>query len=180
MNMFAFKKFIDDEGIIFSYSGTVSQPILSGIAETIEEEFKEFNISIDIIQSIFAVFTEQMHNIMSYSKERVSRGSNRFESPGISIVGYDQIKKKYFVSSANIMDNKDEEKLLKKLKKVNTLDKQELRKYYRELRKNGKEKHMRGAGLGFLEMAKKSSEQLEYNITHIDAERSFFEIKVTI
>jgi hypothetical protein len=178
--MLAFKKFIDEEGIIFSYSGTVSQAILSGIAETIEEEFMEFDIRIDTIHSIFAVFTEQMHNIMSYSKERISKGNNRFESPGISIVGFDRNKKKYFVSSANIMDNKDKEKLLKKLKKVNALDKTDLRKYYRELRKNGKEKHIRGAGLGFLEMAKKSSEQLEYNITHIDAERSFFEIKVTI
>ena len=180
MNMLAFKKMIDDDGIIFSYSGTVSQSILSSIGETIENEFTNSDVDVNTIHNIFAIFTEQMHNVMSYSKERIQKGNNQFESPGITIVGYDSVKQKYFVSSANMMDRKDEKKLIDKLEKINKLEKTELRQYYRELRRNGREKHSRGAGLGFLEMAKKSSEYLEYNITTIDTEQSFFEIKVII
>ncbi len=180
MNMLAFKKLIDDEGIIFSYSGTVSQAILSSMRETIENEFRHNEIDTNTIQNISAIFTEQMHNIMSYSKERIHKGDNRFESPGISVIGFDTQYQKYFVSSANVMDNADKQKLIDKLQKINTLGKLELRQYYRELRRNGREKHTRGAGLGFLEMAKKSSESLEYNITKIDNERSFFEIKVIL
>ncbi len=180
MNMLTFKKLIDDDGIIFSYSGTISQSILASIGETIEKEFINSDVDVNTIHNIFAIFTEQMHNVMSYSKERIHKGNNQFESPGITVVGYDSVKQKYFVNSANIMDHEDEEKLIKKIEQINMLDKTELRQYYRELRRNGREKHSRGAGLGFLEMAKKSSEHLEYNITEIDSERSFFEIKVII
>jgi hypothetical protein len=60
------------------------------------------------------------------------------------------------------------------------LDKTALREYYKELRRSGKETHSRGAGLGFLEMAKKSSLPIQYNISKLDQNRSFFEIKVYI
>ena len=104
-------------------------------------------------------------------------GDNAFESPGICIVGYDQKKEHFFVSSANIMHTKDESKLSKKLDKIIPMKKDELREYYKALRRSGKDKHGRGAGLGFLEMAKKSVLPMEYTITHLDEERSFFEIK---
>ena len=180
MNMIVLKNLIDEEGIIFSYSGTVSQPILSSIAETIESELKNSDVDQKIIQNIFAIFTEQMHNIMSYSKERISKGNNRFESPGISVVGFDKERQKYFVESANIMESANKDHLIVLLDKINALNKDQLRAYYRVLRREGSGVHKRGAGLGFLEMAKKSSELLEYNITPLDSGRSFFEIKTFI
>ena len=38
----------------------------------------------------------------------------------------------------------------------------------------------RGAGLGFIEMAKKSSEPIEYVFQNIDNTHSFFTIRITI
>lgn len=179
MMMFEFKQMLEQEGIIFSFSGTISQAILSSIGETIESEFDSINIDANTIMKIFAVFTEQMQNIMSYSKERREHQGNRHASPGICIVGQDK-RGKYFVNSANIMDIKDEQKVCEKIDYINTLDAEGLKAYYKELRRSGRGVHDRGAGLGFLEMAKKSSEPLAYKITKIDSERSFFEIKVYI
>ena len=177
MNMLAFKETLEKEGILFSFSGTISQSILSSIAETLEKELHSTGISFPLIQNIFAVFTEQMQNIMSYSQERIHLGNNAFESPGICVVGYDQDKEHFFVSSANMMYPKDESKLCEKLDKIIPMSKDELREYYKTLRRSGKEKHGRGAGLGFLEMAKKSALPIEYMITNLDNKRSFFEIK---
>ncbi len=177
MNMLAFKKLLEKEGVLFSFSGTVSQSILSSVAETLEKELQTTGIAFGLIQNIFAVFTEQMQNIMSYSQERIHLGNNAFESPGICIVGFDQEMGHFFVSSANIMHPEDESKLSEKLDKIIPMKKDELREYYKVLRRSGKEKHGRGAGLGFLEMAKKSALPMEYAITHLDEERSFFEIK---
>ncbi len=177
MNMLVFKEILEKEGIIFSFSGTISQNILSSIAETLEKELHTTGIPFSLIQNIFAVFTEQMQNIMSYSYERIHLGDNVFESPGICVVGYDQTIKCFFVSSANVMDPSNEPQLRKKLDKIISMDKSQLKEYYKALRRSGKESHGRGAGLGFLEMAKKSTRPLEYSITHLDEKRSFFEIK---
>lgn len=180
MNMLEFKEILEKEGVLFSFSGTVSQNILSSVAETLEKELHATGVAYTLIQNIFAVFTEQMQNIMSYSQERIHLGNNAFESPGICIVGYDQEKEYFFVSSANIMHPEDESKLREKLDKIIPMKKDDLREYYKTLRRSGKEKHGRGAGLGFLEMAKKSALPVEYKITRLDEKRSFFEIKTYI
>jgi len=180
MNMLAFKETLEKEGILFSFSGTISQSILSSIAETLEKELHSTGISFPLIQNIFAVFTEQMQNIMSYSYEHIHLGNNAFESPGICVIGYDQGRGYFFVSSANVMDPGNEPRLREKLDRIIPMNKSELREYYKVLRRSGKEKHGRGAGLGFLEMAKKSALPMEYKITHLDEKRSFFEIKTYI
>lgn len=180
MNIIAFKEILDREGVIFSFSGTISQNILSSIAETIEKELHSTGVSFSLIQNIFAVFTEQMQNIMSYSRERIQLGDNAFESPGICVVGYDKSVGHYYVCSANIISPEGEPALRAKLDKIIPMNKTELRTYYKELRRSGKESHDRGAGLGFLEMAKKSSLPLQYTITQMDNSRALFEIKVYI
>lgn len=180
MNMLTFKDILEREGVLFSFSGTVSQNILSSLAETLEKELNATGIAFTLIQNIFSIFTEQMQNIMSYSQERIHLGDNAFESPGICIVGYDQDRGHFFVSSANIIHPEDESKLSEKLDKIIPMKKSELREYYKVLRRSGREKHGRGAGLGLLEMAKKSALPMEYEITHLDEKRSFFEIKTYI
>ena len=180
MNMITFKELLDKEGVIFSFSGTISQNILSSIAETIEKELHTTGVSFSLIQNIFAVFTEQMQNIMSYSNERICLGDNSFVSPGICVVGYDKNVGHYYVSSANIVSQEGVPGLSEKLNKIIGMNKTELRQYYKELRRSGKETHGRGAGLGFLEMAKKSALPIQYTITQLDNNRSFFEIKVYI
>ena len=180
MTMLTFKKILEEEGVLFSYSGTVSQTILSSVAETLENELQSTGVNFTLAQNIFAVFTEQMQNIMSYSQERVHLGENAFESPGICIVGYDQAKERFFVNSANIIHPEDISRLREKLDTIIPMTKEELRAYYKSLRRSGKESHGRGAGLGFLEMAKKSSLPIQYAITRLDDRRSFFEIKTYI
>ena len=180
MNMITFKEILDKEGVIFSFSGTISQSVLSSIAETIEKELRSTGVSFSLIQNIFAVFTEQMQNIMSYSNERICLGDNAFESPGICVVGYDKSVEHYYVCSANIISPEGESALKTKLDKIIPMQRTELREYYKTLRRSGKESHGRGAGLGFLEMAKKSALPMKYTITKLDNNRSFFEIKVYI
>ena len=180
MNLLKYKEINDDAGVIFSFSGRISQSVLSGIAETLEKEFVSNGLDYNTIHSIFAIFIEQMQNVMNYSNERVNKEGNVFESPGICIVGYDAEKGKYYVSSANMMKLSDEKKLIFVLEKINAMDNDTLRSYYKELRRSGLNSHEHGAGLGFLEMAKKSSEPFEYNITSLDSENAFFEIKVTV
>ncbi len=180
MNMITFKEILDKEGVIFSFSGTISQSVLSSIAETIEKELRSTGVSFSLIQNIFAVFTEQMQNIMSYSSECTCIGDEAFESPGICVVGYDKSVEHYYVCSANSISPNGIPGLSEKLDKIIAMNKQELRQYYKELRRSGKESHGRGAGLGFLEMAKKSALPIQYTITQLDSNRSFFEIKVYI
>jgi hypothetical protein len=58
------------------------------------------------------------------------------------------------------------------------MSRDELKVYYKECRKKKKTDSVKGAGLGFIDMARKSSRPLDYSITPIDGENSFFTMKV--
>ena len=167
------------EGIIFSFSGEVSQSILTGIAENLENKMEMLEVKSSTTQNIFSIFIEQMQNVMKYSPPE-DEEVGHFSNMSISVIGFDGAKNKYYVSSGNVIDRSDKEKVIDKISKLNLMDRQELKDYYKELRKSGRYKHDKGAGLGLIEMAKKSTEPIEFIIDDIDEKLSFFTIKTII
>ena len=180
MNLLDLRNLYKKEGVLYSFNGVISQELVTSIGEKIEEVLLLEGTEIKVVHSLFAILTEQMQNMMSYANDRVEKRDNIFEGSGLMVIGFDQNKDKYFVSSANMMESSNKEVLENKLDKINTLDQVQLKKYYKELRSSGREKHSRGAGLGFLEMAKKSSEPLDFKIHKVEEQKSYFEIKVYI
>jgi len=179
-DLYKLKKSLADDGIIFSFSGTISQAILSSLAETIENKFTGMGIETRTVHSIFAVLVEQLQNLLSYSKESIERSHNVYESIGVLLVGYDRATTRYFVSSGNTIRKDQKEDLSKRLDGLIMMNDEELRMAFKEARKSGRDKHSRGAGLGFLEMARKASAPLKYTINDIDEDSAFFSIHVYI
>lgn len=180
MKLFELKNILDKNGILFSFSGIISQDVLATFASAIETELTKNDVKKAVVNNVFAIFVEQAQNIMSYSKDCISQEDNIYESVGLVIIGFDSVKNKHFVASANNANTAGLEKLTSKIDIVNKLNKEELKEYYRELRRNGKDSHNRGAGLGFLEMAKKATEPIIYSVSKLNETTSFFEIQVYI
>lgn len=180
MNLYKLKHILDENGILFSFSGVLSQDILATFANAIGDELSKKDVKQSVVNNIFSIFVEQAQNIMSYSKDNISNEDNQYESVGLVIIGFSVTKKKYFVASANNVATNGLEKLIHKIESVNGLNKDELKDYYKELRRTGKDSHDRGAGLGFLEMARKATEPMIYQVTQLDEVTSFFEIQVFI
>ncbi len=180
MDLFEFKKILDREGVIFSLSGTISQSILINVGEMIVKALEESGTRRTIIHNIFAIMTEQMQNVMNYSIDRRRREDHFVESSGLFVVGFCKDREKYFVSSCNRMECSGQELIRKRIDKINSLDKNELKAYYREVRRSGRNMHDRGAGLGFIEMAKRSSLPIFYSITEISGKEALFQITVYV
>jgi len=58
-------------GIIFAYCGYVTEAVLSGLGEALKQKLTIEDASTKTMRSVFAVFVEQMQNIIRYSEERV-------------------------------------------------------------------------------------------------------------
>jgi hypothetical protein len=71
-------------------------------------------------------------------------------------------------------------KLEKTLEHINSLDKDGLKDLYKEIIKNTTISDKGGAGLGFVDMARKSGEKLEYEFPDMSAEYYFFCLKVNV
>lgn len=125
---------------------------------------------------VFSIFVEQVENVINYSVEKDQ--ANSAMSFGIVVVG----KKDglFFISGGNRIERSRESKLGGYLTKLAAMDKKELKTYYKERRRAGKDDDSKGAGIGFIEMARKSCKPLEFDFQKLDEKYSFFTIEICI
>jgi len=134
-------------------------------------------------QEVFSVFVEQMYNMLTYSaeKERFNTSGDDFtESPkGTFILGKNG--NTYFIQTGNVIKNESVEPIKNRIDYLNTLDKKMLRKYYKEqTRLKNDSPGSKGAGLGFIEIARRISSKIEYSFAPYGDELTFFTLYVTI
>ena len=179
MNISKIRNVMADEGIVFSFSGMISQSLTSFMVETAKAQFEERGEDGKLIRNMFLIAIEQLQNIMSYSKDKDTHQGSKYVSPGVMVIGIDKEKNKYYVNSSNQIIESVKKKVSEKIDHINSLEKDELRKYLREKLRSAEDKHDRGAGVGFIEMAKRSSEKLEYDFEEVD-DKLYFHIKTYI
>ena len=177
-NIRKYRSLLNDNGVILSMAGILSQEMLTLFVENLRTKIESLVELNPKAHNIFNIFIELVQNILNYSKNQNDNINEIIKRGSLVIVGYDKNKKLFYVSSSNLIDNQDKEKLKEKINHLNSLDTDGLKKYYREMRKNGNNKHDQGAGLGFIDMAKRSSQKLMYDFEKIDEKHHFFLLKV--
>ena len=63
---------LHSQGVIFAYSGYVTEPVLSGVGEALKQKLTIDDADTKTLRSVFAVFVEQMQNIIRYSAEKAN------------------------------------------------------------------------------------------------------------
>ncbi len=184
LDMYPFYTHLMSNGIIISYCGPVAQEGIEGIAVMLKDKLTAHAIPLNSSVSIFSLFIEQMQNVLNYSAERtitaIPGSDNNKEVPnGIFVLGC--TADSYFTRCGNIIKNSEIERIEHSICQVNSMNKDELKAFYRQKRRSENDNpESRGAGLGFIEMARRADGPLKYEITPIDDVYSFFTLQTTI
>ena len=164
------------------YSGPIWAEGIEGIGAAIRNMAIFDELSLSVSQSIFSVFVEQMNNMLMYSseKEAFDLGNKRANTPkGVFVLGTQD--KSYFLQSGNVISGDNVEKVKVRLDFLNTLDKKQLREYYKEqIKAENPNSESKGAGLGLIEIARRATSPIEYSFVPFDDGLSFFTMFVTI
>lgn len=177
--MFELNQTCSSLGIISCFVGPFTQDLIAEMGSSLRESLVEEGNSSSLAVKIFAVVVELSQNILHYSSERGEAGSAQSGSRiGVLVVG--KKDDSYFVLSGNLVPNEKKQKLTEYLGYLNSLDKKELRKLYSERRRRGPDSDSKGAGLGFIEMARKASQPLDFDCHDVDDRNSFFSIKIRV
>ncbi|MEA3497471.1 MAG: SiaB family protein kinase [Campylobacterota bacterium] len=163
--------------IIFTFSGSISYNTLTAISISIKEELSNREGTSKELFNAYYVFIELIQNIMNYSIKRTDESDN---GSGTCFVIHHNHSKKFKICAGNLVSSEQVSKIKVKIDKINSLDEQGLKDYYKEIRRSGQDTHNKGGGLGFIEIARKSSEKLNYKITEIDSDKFYFELNVDI
>ena len=172
MNVDHIQNMVEKDGIIFlSYGGFLTQTLISGMTEALEKEAEYHDLGMGVSSNIFTIFIELSQNVMNYSKNK-SKDCKEVKSEGLIVVGKDD-DGNYYIHSQNIIALEDKNKMEPRLIDITSLSRDEIKKKYRELRRSGKDKHGRGGGIGFYEIAKRSSE-VKYEFKEINEDKFYF------
>lgn len=178
-NLHELKMALDQQGIFFCFGGPMSQELMVGIGDTLRNKMKLDEANSSTIVKVFSMFVEQSQNIIHYSAERTPPDKAKAElSSGIIGVGYDN--KHYYVSCGNMVNNEAVGSLCEQLTRLQGMNKDELKRYYKEQRRKGSGEDSKGAGLGFIELARKSVKPIEFTVQKLNDQFSFFSLKTAI
>lgn len=181
MGLYDIKARIEKDNMIFVYNGPVTQEIIEGIGSSLQNHMQAKDASTMMSLKVFAVFVESMQNIMHYSYHKTSSPEMNQEitmPAGIVAICHDGDN--FYSLSGNLIEKTKQARISSALDKVCSMDKQQLKAYYKQQRKNGPDSESKGAGLGFIDMARKASKPIEYQFLNADDDSVFFVIKVTI
>jgi len=128
---------------IIRYEGVITQNFIASCLENID--LKVENLSLK--GKISTITIEMAQNIMHYSKDK----DNKLSIGSIEIVFKNN---RYEIVSKNLVSLSDKEKMEPILKEITILEKAEIKKIYRKLRRSGEKTHSKGGGIGFYEIAK--------------------------
>lgn len=172
------------QGIVFAYSGYVTESILSGVGDALKQKLAIEDADTKTVRSVFAVFVEQMQNIIRYSVERISH-PDELQITGASDLRYGiltigQEGSDYVVHAGNMINAADVARMKEWLGEIRGMNRDELKTAYKEQLRNGPSAHSKGAGIGFIEIARRASKPIEFDFMEVDGELAFFALKATI
>lgn len=173
------------QGITFAYCGCITESILTGVGAALKHKLESEEVDTRTTRSVFAVFVEQMQNIIRYSalqgspeKARKKTRSENHSRYGILTIG--QVGDDYVIHSGNLIVASDVAAMRDSLTDLQNKTPQELKMAYKSRLRDGRSALEQGAGVGFIEIARRTSRPIEFEFEEVDDDHTFFAIKATI
>jgi hypothetical protein len=159
--------------LIMIYDGEFNQDITKTVLAMTEKTFDADGVDEAVKKKVFNVMVESLQNICKHQYH-----ASLENTTSIFMIGDDD--KDFMVISGNPIVNENIDNVKGKIDHVNTLDKEGLKAFYKESRLKSTISNVGGAGLGFIDMARKSGKRLEYSFEKINDSLSFFTLLIRV
>ena len=184
-DLYVLRNHLNEKGIVFAYSGYITEQVLTGVGEALKQKLTFEDADTKTIRSVFAIFVEQMQNIIRYSSEQIPapgapasehvRNELRY---GILTIG--QEGNDYVVHAGNLIRTTDVDRIQDRLRAIRGMSPAELKAAYKDQLRSGSDEYSKGAGIGFIEIARRASKPIEFDFSRVDDQNSFFALKASI
>lgn len=171
-------KQLENEHSMLSFKGVITKELLATVLEIIEKRLIDTEDSIVKRKKVYNVLVECLQNLYHHNEKNIADKDSLSLRSAVFLVSKD--KGAYEIKTGNYIKTNEVSGIEEKIKAINKLSKDELRTLYREVLKNGKLSRKGTAGLGLIDIARKSGNELKYKFITVDKEYSFFCLNVII
>jgi hypothetical protein len=175
--VYEFYKSMKSHEISLVYEGEITHQITKAFTSLTESNMAKEDESGQVQRKVFHVMVECLQNI---SKHAEDNDSSEYLYAGRGIFMVAKRETEYTVTTGNAIENSRVKEMTDMLEYINGLGKEELNELYKKQIKEGRLSDKGGAGLGFIDIVRKTGQKLEYHFLPIDPNTSFFLLTSTI
>jgi len=165
------------ENLGYIYRGLFTDGITDSIIALAESNLETAGESSKVKKKVFSIMVECLQNITRHQtpEDEIVATS---ENSGIFVI--QRQEKGYYITTGNLVKNEDIPMLKELLQTINSKEKDDLKLYYKEVLNTGQFSEKGGAGLGLIDMARKSGNKLLFDFNHINEDYSYFYLHTSI
>jgi hypothetical protein len=160
------------ERLMFVYRGVVTNENSVPLLMLLEKEMENSEFGFVGRKRLFMFVLESLQN--------VSRHTSKSQHASMSLVLYSKTDTGYTVTTGNVLPTESINDLKIRLEEINNLEAKDIRNVYRQMLSTAEFSSKGGAGLGLIEMAKKTGNKLDYDFVPLDNEYSYFILSKTV
>lgn len=178
-DVYNFYRRMEDEQVILSFKGEFSAELLTSILHIMESKMIELSIPMQMKKRVFNVLVECFQNLYHHI-ESVDADIPLDATKKAALVMVKYVDNKILVLTGNYIPKQSTDELKRKLSMVNELDEKELRELYQQRLLNNSVSQKGTAGLGIIDIARKSKNELGYEFIEVNDMYSFFCLNIVI
>ncbi len=152
----------------YAYNGDFTNDLTERILALAETNMEVESESLKIKKKVYFIIVESLQNITRH------QGSSKDTRLMDGFFSIHKFLGGYLIGSGNEVENGHIASLSQKLDKVNSMNPDELKDYQKEVLSAGGFSEKGGAGLGLIEMVRKSGNKLSYDFKKLDEQNSYF------
>ncbi len=169
--VYEFYSRVSSEEVVMTYEGEISHQVMKTFVDIIDQKMSKEEEPLSVQRRVFHIMVESLQNIAKHAF--------RLASPHVSelnhgILMVSRNKDRYFIITGNVIETKKAGSLECSLTGLNMLNKKELDELFKNQLLEGSISERGGAGLGLIDIRRKTGNELEFHFIRLDDRYSFF------
>jgi hypothetical protein len=176
-DLYALRERFNQDRTLLCFNGPISRSLIEELGNALKNYLEVDRARPAEAMDVFSAYIEMTQNIRQYARRRGYVDGDSAATVVIARSDTDQ----YMVSAGNVVDSDEGQRLVQRVQELAAMDKTALKAAYKEqLRKPRVGDAASGAGLGLIDIARRSNGRLEASLSKHDETRSFFSLSVVI
>ncbi|WP_254943492.1 biofilm regulation protein kinase SiaB [Cyanobium sp. AMD-g] len=176
-SLMSLREYFSNQKILICFNGPISTNLIGEIGSALKEHIESNHAPELEVMDVFSVYIEMSQNIRNYA---TSHGFSDSESSATVVIAAAEAGH-YAVCAGNLVEMGDGQALLERIHELAACDKAQLKLLYKQqLRQPHTQTPGQGAGLGLIEIARRSSQPMEASLDPLEPGRAFFSLRAII
>jgi len=167
---------MQSKNVVLAYKGNVSGDLFNCILQLAENKLDKIELRAKLKKRVFHILVEILQNVYHHFDELGSEDKELYTV----IFLLTKEGQEYNIVTGNHVLNERANDLKHRIDRINAMSAEELKSIYRERLNSGDVTEKGRAGLGILDIVRRSGRKLQYQFSSINDRYSFFSLEVKV